>query len=59
MLSAVREQPVDDHADDGEEEDNQTPEEFVRRGAVGLEDLDWWGRLVSLQPTLAQNGLPG
>lgn len=38
--SAVREEPVDDEADDGEDEDEQAPEELVADGAVGLEDLD-------------------
>jgi hypothetical protein len=37
---AVGEEVVDDHADDGEEEDDECPEHLVRDGAVGLEDLD-------------------
>jgi len=40
MRSAVRKQPVDDHAEDREEEDEQRPEELVRGGAVGLDDFD-------------------
>lgn len=43
---AVGEEVVDDHSDDGEEEDNKTPEDLVRDGAVGLEDLDC--RFVSI-----------
>jgi hypothetical protein len=37
---AVREEVVDDHADDGEEEDDESPDDLVRDGAVRLEDLD-------------------
>ena len=37
---AVGEQVVDDHSDNGEEEDDETPEDLVRNGAVRLEDLD-------------------
>jgi hypothetical protein len=37
---AVGEEVVDDHSDDGEEEDNETPENLVRHGAVRLENLD-------------------
>lgn len=41
--STVREQVVDDHADDGEEEDHETPEDLVKGGAVRLEDFHcWW-----------------
>ena len=36
----VREEVVDDHADDGEEEDDECPKHLVGDGAVGLEDLD-------------------
>lgn len=41
VLGAVREEPVDDHADNGEEEDDQAPEELVDWRTVGLEDLDY------------------
>lgn len=41
MLGAVGKEPVDHHADNGEEEDDQAPEELVDRRAVGLEDLDY------------------
>jgi hypothetical protein len=41
VLGAVGEEPVDDHAADGEEEDDQAPGKLVQRRAVGLEDLDW------------------
>jgi hypothetical protein len=37
---AVREEVVDDHSDNGEEEDNETPEDLVGEGAVRLKDLD-------------------
>jgi hypothetical protein len=37
---AVREEPVDDHANNGEEEDDEAPRELVQRRTVGLEDLD-------------------
>lgn len=43
VLGTVREEPVDDHADDGEQEDDQAPEKLVQRWAVGLEDLDFTG----------------
>lgn len=36
----VGEEVVDDHADDGEEEDDECPKHLVGDGAVGLEDLD-------------------
>lgn len=41
VLGAVGEEPVDDHAADGEEEDDQAPGQLVQGRAVGLEDLDW------------------
>lgn len=34
MSLAVREEPVDDNADDWEEEDSEAPEELVEDGAV-------------------------
>jgi hypothetical protein len=37
---AVGEEVVDEHADDGEEEDDEGPEDFVGHGAVALEDLN-------------------
>jgi hypothetical protein len=37
---AVREEVVDEHADDWEEEDDECPKDFVRDGTVRLEDLD-------------------
>ena len=36
----VREEVVDDHADDGEEEDNKSPDDFVGDRAVALEDFN-------------------
>lgn len=42
MSGAVREEIVDEHAEDGEQEDDERPEDLVGCGAVGLEDLDWW-----------------
>jgi rhodanese-related sulfurtransferase len=38
---AVGEEVVDDHSDDGEEEDNEGPKHLVRYRTVGLEDLDY------------------
>jgi hypothetical protein len=38
---AVGEEVVDDHADDGKEEDNEGPKHLVRYRTVGLEDLDY------------------
>lgn len=40
VLGPVREEPVDEHANDGEEEDNEAPGELVQGRAVRLEDLD-------------------
>lgn len=51
MLGTVGEEPVDDHADDGEKEDDQTPEKLVRRGTVRLEDLDCKQKVVSVDCT--------
>jgi hypothetical protein len=39
MTSTVGEEPVDDDAEDGEEEDNDAPEHLVQWWAVRLEDL--------------------
>jgi hypothetical protein len=38
---AVGEQVVDDHSDNGEEEDDEAPEDLVGNGAVRLKDLDY------------------
>jgi hypothetical protein len=38
---AVGEEVVDEHSDDGEEEDNKSPKDLVGDGAVGLEDLNY------------------
>jgi hypothetical protein len=48
VLLAVREQPVDDHADDGEDEDDQAPKKLVHGGTVRLEDFDCEGTSVSM-----------
>jgi hypothetical protein len=40
VSGAVGEDVVDEHSDDGEEEDNESPDDFVSDGAVALEDLD-------------------
>lgn len=37
---AVREKPVDDDADDGEEEHSEAPKNLVRKRAGRLDDLD-------------------
>ena len=47
MGLAVGEEVVNDHADNREEENDEGPEDFVRYGAVRLENLDC-GRRVSL-----------
>ena len=47
MFGAVGEEPVDDHAADGEEEDDEAPGELVQGRAVGLEDLNCKGRDIS------------
>ena len=44
VLSAVGEEPVDDHSDDGEDEDDEAPKKLVGRRTIRLEDLDC-GRL--------------
>lgn len=38
---AVREEQVDDSAQDGEKEDEQAPEKLVQGGSVGLDDFDY------------------
>ena len=47
MRLAVREQPVDDDADDGEDEDNKAPQQLVRGRAARLEDLNCAATSVS------------
>lgn len=37
---AVGEEVVDNHSDNGEEEDNEAPEDLVGDGTVRLKDLD-------------------
>jgi hypothetical protein len=39
MCSAIREKPVEDEAQNREEEDDDTPKQLVRDRAVGLDDL--------------------
>lgn len=43
MLLAVAEDEVDDGTDDGKEEDDNCPEELMRDGAAGLEELNCRG----------------
>jgi len=38
---AVGEQVVDDHSDDGEEEDDERPEDLFARATVGLDDFNY------------------
>jgi hypothetical protein len=38
----VGEDPVDDHAEDREEEDDERPRNLVSDWAVGLEDFHCW-----------------
>lgn len=40
MLLAVAEDEVDDGTNDGKEEDDDCPEELMRDGAAGLEELN-------------------
>lgn len=49
MGCAVGEQVVDNHADDGEKEDDERPEDLLTRAAVGLDDFDC-GRLAYAIP---------
>jgi hypothetical protein len=41
MRAAVGEKPVEDQAEDREEEDDDAPEQLVRGRAVGLEDFHY------------------
>jgi hypothetical protein len=41
MRAAVGEKPVEDQAENREEEDDDAPEQLVRGGAVGLEDFHY------------------
>lgn len=43
----VGEEVVNDHADDGEEEDNKGPDDLAGDGAVRLEDLNCNTRVSS------------
>jgi hypothetical protein len=38
---AVGEEVVDEHADNGEDEDDESPENLVRDGTVGLENFNY------------------
>jgi hypothetical protein len=40
VLGTVGEEVVDDHADDREKEDDESPDDLVCWGAVRLEDLN-------------------
>lgn len=40
MRLAVREQPIKNNSENWEDEDNEAPQQLVRRGAARLEDLD-------------------
>lgn len=40
MRLSVREQEVDDHADDGEQEDDETPDELIGDGPVRFQNFD-------------------
>lgn len=59
MLGTVGKQPVDDHADNGEEEDNKTPEHLVQGRAVRLQNLNCSGEgmISMLYQTFECNGL--
>ena len=47
MGLAVWEEVVDDHADNGEEEDNEGPDNLAGDGAVRLEDLNCGARTLA------------
>ena len=47
MGLTVGEEVVNDHADDGEEEDNKGPDDLAGDGAVRLEDLNCNTRVSS------------
>jgi hypothetical protein len=55
VLSTVAEEVVDDHADNGEEEDDEAPEDLVQRWAVGLDNLNC--SLVSKAAPAGKSGL--
>jgi hypothetical protein len=55
---AVGEEVVDEHADNGEKEDNKSPEDLVGDGAVRLEDLNC-GAARQLQPQNKQTSQTG
>lgn len=48
VLGTVGEEPVNDHSDNGEKEDNQAPEQLVNGRAVGLQNLDCCTRVSQL-----------
>lgn len=47
MRCSVGEEKIDDNSDDGEQEDQQTPQKFVRDWTVGLDNLNCTGNVVS------------
>lgn len=53
---AVGEQPVDDDATDGEDEDEDGPQQLVRNGASRLEDFDCCGRRFVSEMHKARSG---
>lgn len=47
MGTTVRKQVVDDHSDEGEKEDDETPQQLGGGRTVRLENFDWKERAVS------------
>jgi hypothetical protein len=48
MRATVGEKPVEDQAEDREEEDDDAPEQLVRGRAVGLEDFHYRSLVSSI-----------
>ena len=40
MCLAIGEEVIDDHADDGEEEHDETPDDLLSNSTVGFDDLN-------------------
>lgn len=54
MCLAVGEKPVEDQAEDREEEDDDAPEQLVRGRAVGLEDFHYRSLISSILSEILQ-----
>lgn len=58
VFGAVREEVVDEHSDEGEEEDDKAPDDLVERRAVGLDDLNY-ARLAMRRASQYETGRKG